>query len=75
MLTSRAHRAGQLGRFDEALAELSRARNEDPSNGRLLLEAGTIHLMAGDRARARESWNSALALNPLSRAHTRRSAS
>jgi arylsulfatase A-like enzyme/tetratricopeptide (TPR) repeat protein len=71
VLTSRALALARLRRFDEALAELSRARNEDPSNGRLLLEAGTIHLMAGDRGQAREAWNSALALNPtLARAHT-----
>ena len=71
VLTSRAIALAKLQRFDEALAELSRARKGDPSNGRLLVETGTIHLMAGHRDRARESWNSALTLNPtLARAHT-----
>jgi tetratricopeptide (TPR) repeat protein len=71
VLTARAIALAKLRRFDEALAELSRARNEDPSNGRLLVEMGTIHLMAGDRVKARDAWNSALALNPaLARAHT-----
>ena len=71
VLTSRAIALAKLRRFDEALATLARASSEDPSNGRLLLEVGTIHLMAGQRDRARDAWNSALALNPnLARAHT-----
>jgi Flp pilus assembly protein TadD len=71
VLTARAIALAKLRRFDEARTELSRARLEDPSNGRLLLEAGTIDLMAGERDRAREAWNTALGLNPnLARAHT-----
>jgi tetratricopeptide (TPR) repeat protein len=71
VVTARAIALAKLRRFDEALAMLSRASTEDPSNGRLLLEAGTIHLMAGERDRARDAWNSALAVNPnLARAHT-----
>ena len=71
MLTARALALAKLRRFDEALASVSRASAEDPSNGRLLLEAGTIHLMAGQRGRARETWNHALQLNPsLARVHT-----
>jgi arylsulfatase A-like enzyme/Flp pilus assembly protein TadD len=71
VLTARALALAKLQRFDEALAALSRARTEDPSNGRLLLEVGTVHLMAGQRDRAREDWNRALALNPnLARVHT-----
>ena len=71
VLTARALALAKLQRFDEALAALSRARTEDPSNGRLLLEVGTVHLMAGQRDRAREAWNRALALNPnLARVYT-----
>ena len=71
MLTSRALALAKARRFDEALATLSRASREDPSNARLLLEVGTIHLMAGHPDRARQAWNAALALNPsLARAHT-----
>ena len=71
VLTSHAIALAKLRRFDEALTTLAKASREDPSNGRLLLEAGTIHLMAGQRDRARDAWNSALALNPnLARAHT-----
>ena len=71
VLTARAIALAKLRRFDDALASLSRASSEDPSNGRLLLEAGTVHLMAGKRDRAREAWNKALSLNPnLARAHT-----
>ena len=71
VVTARAIALAKMRRFDEALATLSRASTEDPSNGRLLLEAGTIHLMAGERDRARDAWNSALAVNPnLARAHT-----
>ena len=70
-LTTRAIALAKLGRPDEALAEISRAQHQDPSNGRLLVEIGTIHLMAGDRDRARQSWVAALAANPgLARAHS-----
>ena len=71
VLTARALALAKLRRFDEALVALSRASREDPSNARLHLETGTIHLMAGQRARAREAWTAALGLNPnLARAHT-----
>ena len=71
VLTSHAIALAKLRRFDEALATLAKASREDPSNARLLLEVGTIHLMAGHPDRARQAWTAALALNPnLARAHT-----
>lgn len=71
VLSARAIALAKLGRFTDALADVSRAREEDPSNGRLLVETGTIHLMAGDRARARQDWESALRVNPkIARAHS-----
>jgi arylsulfatase A-like enzyme/tetratricopeptide (TPR) repeat protein len=71
LLTTRALALAKLRRFDDALAAVLQASAEDPSNGRLLLEAGTIHMMAGQRGRARETWSRALQLNPnLARVHT-----
>jgi arylsulfatase A-like enzyme/cytochrome c-type biogenesis protein CcmH/NrfG len=71
VLTARAIALAKLGRFNDALADLSRALEEDPSNGRLFVETGTIHLMAGDRTEARQAWEAALRINPkLARAHT-----
>ena len=71
ILTSRAIALAKMRRFDEALATLSKASKEDPSNARLLLEMGTIHLMAGNPDRARQAWTAALSVNPnLARAHT-----
>jgi arylsulfatase A-like enzyme/Flp pilus assembly protein TadD len=71
VLTARAIALAKLGRFDEALSDLSRAQAQDASNARLLVDTGTIHLMAGDRARARQAWQTALQINPiLARAHS-----
>jgi arylsulfatase A-like enzyme/Flp pilus assembly protein TadD len=54
----------KLGRGSESLAALARARETDPSNARILVTEGTVHMMANDRARAREAFRQALALNP-----------
>jgi Flp pilus assembly protein TadD len=71
VLTARAIALAKLGRFDEALSDLSRAQAQDASNARLFVDTGTIHLMAGDRARARQAWQTALQINPiLARAHS-----
>jgi len=60
----------QLGRRDEALATLERARALDSTNAMALVNLGTVHLMAKDYERARTSFDAALALEPkLSRAH------
>ena len=57
-------------RTDEALALVARARQADPSNPTLFVDAGTIQLMSGDRTEARKSFDAALALNPgVARAH------
>jgi arylsulfatase A-like enzyme/cytochrome c-type biogenesis protein CcmH/NrfG len=57
-------------RADEGLALVARARAADPSNAMLLVDTGTIHLMAGDRIEARKAFEAALAQNPdVARAH------
>ncbi len=59
------------GRHRDALSVLATARAIDPSNAMLIVETGTIHVMAGDRARARQAFENALALNPgVARAHS-----
>jgi arylsulfatase A-like enzyme/Flp pilus assembly protein TadD len=71
VLTTRAIALAKLGRTKEALSDLSHAQAQDPSNGALLVEMGTVHLLAGHRGQARESWAAALAANPgLARAHS-----
>ena len=59
------------GQRDEALSVLARARREHPSNAMLLVQTGTIHMMADDRDAARRDFEAALALNPdVARAHS-----
>jgi arylsulfatase A-like enzyme/cytochrome c-type biogenesis protein CcmH/NrfG len=47
----------------EALSALAEARRQDPTNAMLRVEAGTVYLMAGNRARARQEFEAALTLN------------
>jgi len=57
--------------FDDARKTLDRARAQDPSNAMLLVQAGTVEVMAGRRAEAREAFEGALRLNPgVARAHS-----
>ena len=71
LLTARALALAATGRITDALSTLAQARRQDPSNAMLRVESGTVHLMAGDRARAREEFQAALALNPAAaRAHS-----
>ena len=59
------------GRTDDAVAAFDRARALDPSNARLLLEMGTVRVMANRRDEARRDFEAALELNPaIARAHT-----
>ena len=59
------------GRTSDALSTLEQARRHDPTNAMLHVESGTVYLMAGDRAHAREEFQAALALNPAAaRAHS-----
>ena len=61
----------KLGRHREALTALAKAREGDPSNAMVLVNLGTVHLMARDRERARETFEAALAQNPrVARAHS-----
>jgi tetratricopeptide (TPR) repeat protein len=60
----------QLGRSSEAKAAFERVRKVDPSNAMALVNIATVHLGAGDPARARQALEAALALNPrVARAH------
>jgi arylsulfatase A-like enzyme/predicted negative regulator of RcsB-dependent stress response len=71
VLTSRALALAAAGRPRDALSTLAQARRQDPSNAMLRVEAGTVYLMAGDRERAREEFEAALALNGnVARAHS-----
>ena len=59
------------GQGEEALRELTRARDIDPTNGLAWLNLGTAHLMQGDGTAARAALVAALEREPgLARAHT-----
>ena len=61
----------RLGRHDDALSALDRARTADPTSAAVLVHVGTVQLMAGRPDRARAAFEEALALNPvLPRAHS-----
>ena len=64
VLTARGMALANLGRRDEALATFERARAVDPSSPRVLVNIGTVYLMAGDRARARQAFEAALDIDP-----------
>jgi arylsulfatase A-like enzyme/Flp pilus assembly protein TadD len=70
LLTARGMGLSALGRREEALASFARAREMDPSNPMVLVNIGTVHLLAGELERARESLEAALRIDPgLARAH------
>ena len=52
-----------LQRPAEALATFERGRQVDPSNPLVLVNMGTVYLMTGDRARAREAFEAALEID------------
>jgi arylsulfatase A-like enzyme/Tfp pilus assembly protein PilF len=71
VLVTSAVALAAAGRHADAESTLVKARAEDPGNAMLLVETGTVFLMAGDPDRARHEFEAALARNPnLSRAHT-----
>jgi len=71
VLTALAIAEGRLGRTGEALAALARARQLEPGNAMLVVEVGTVRLMAGDESGAREAFEQALVQNPdTARAHS-----
>ena len=59
-----------LGRREEALASFATARAADPSNAMVLVNTGTVYLMWGDGAKARQAFAESLTMDPgLARAH------
>lgn len=64
VLTTLALALARASRTDEALQVLARAREQDPTSAQLLVHAGTVHLMAGQREQARTAFESALAQSP-----------
>jgi arylsulfatase A-like enzyme/Tfp pilus assembly protein PilF len=70
VLTALGMAQAGLGRRDEALATFARARELDPSNAMVLVNAGTVYLMAGDPVRARQAFEAALDIDQeVARAH------
>jgi arylsulfatase A-like enzyme/Flp pilus assembly protein TadD len=70
VLTAYGMALARLDRGKEALATFERARAVDASNAMVRVNIGTVHLMGGDLARAREEFQAALALDPdVARAH------
>jgi Flp pilus assembly protein TadD len=60
----------RIGRTEDALATFARAREVDPTNPMILVNAGTVYLMRGDRARARQAFEAALDIDDgVARAH------
>jgi choline-sulfatase len=71
VLVARALALARLRQPQAALATLARAREVDPSNAMILVDVGTVHLMAEAREPARKAFEDALALNPrVARAHS-----
>jgi Flp pilus assembly protein TadD len=71
VLTTLSLALAKLRRAPEALATLARAREREPRNAMILVNVGTVRLMAGDERGAREAFEAALALNPgVARAHS-----
>jgi arylsulfatase A-like enzyme/Flp pilus assembly protein TadD len=71
VLVALALAQARVNRPDDALATIGRARAQDPANAMLLVQEGTINLIAGRRIEARRSFEEALAANPeVARAHS-----
>lgn len=71
VLLARGLTLAKLGRPGESLAMFARAREVDSSNPMILVHVGTLRLMEGDRERAREAFEKALAMNGnVARAHS-----
>jgi arylsulfatase A-like enzyme/Tfp pilus assembly protein PilF len=70
VITSRGMALAALRKPAEALATFERGREVDPSNPLVLVNIGTVYLMTGDRARAREAFEGALDIDGgVARAH------
>ena len=71
VLMVRALAQARLRRSGDAFATLRRAREVDPGNATVPVYQGTVHLMGGQRERARAAYREALAMNPgVARAHS-----
>lgn len=55
---------GKLGRFREALEQMTEALGRFPKDTSLLNIAGQLHLRLGERDQARKRWQEVLALDP-----------
>jgi tetratricopeptide (TPR) repeat protein len=64
VLVARGLALARMDRTSEALDTLARAREADPGNAMLLVDVGTVHLMARDERQARQAFEAALAQNP-----------
>jgi tetratricopeptide (TPR) repeat protein len=70
VLTALGMAQARIGRTEDALATFARAREVDPTNPMILVNAGTVYLMRGDRARARQAFEAALDIDDgVARAH------
>jgi tetratricopeptide (TPR) repeat protein len=70
VLSTLALAQARANRVGDALKSLERARTQDPSNGALLVEIGTVHLIGGNPVAARAAFEEAIAANPdAARAH------
>jgi arylsulfatase A-like enzyme/Tfp pilus assembly protein PilF len=70
VLTALGMAEARQGQRDRALATFARARALDPGNPMVLVNAGTVYLMAGERAQARQAFEAALDIDPeVARAH------
>jgi tetratricopeptide (TPR) repeat protein len=63
VLTARGMALAALGRAEEALASFARGRELDHSNPAVLVNIGTVHLMAGAHGPARAAFEAALAID------------
>lgn len=71
VVVARALALATLRRFPEALDQLDWAARRNPAGARHLIESGTIHLMAGDNAKAQQTFERAVEINPdAARAHS-----
>jgi tetratricopeptide (TPR) repeat protein len=70
VIVARALALASLRRFEESLELLDQKSRQDPDNAMLLIETGTVHLMAGDSAKAQHAFERAVQINPdAARAH------
>jgi arylsulfatase A-like enzyme/Flp pilus assembly protein TadD len=70
LLTARGMALARLSRFDESVATFEVARKVDPSSAMVLVNVGTVHLLAGRRGAAQRALEAALAIDAgIARAH------